>query len=476
MTRTATHIGTLGSDARARVDASGRVELPAGWTLDWWVGAEDRWHLPTHETAVRQSLVGGAPVVETAMRVPGGDIVQRVYAVPRSDAAGALVVMEVENGSAVPVAVAFARHGAAIADTSVALARRPAQHVEAGELVLDVIPLPHTAMIQAVVALDGHAVEAFPAAVPSATAVAKGWEAQAGRGVRIEVPDSRWSAAFAAARGQLLLAELGDGRLVDEERGRDWIAASAVTRAFDRLGLHPEAERVLLRLGSGDRPTDVTGALLALDHHVRLTDAGDLARGLVEAVAELAHALHRETFRRGRRLRPGAPVTSDVAEAFAAAERLLRRADEVRAADDARADRDVVTTAASASISSASEQPVVPGPRPELSDAARFVEAVLSSLIRFDPGGLALAASVPAGWRGQGWEVHDAPTPAGRLSYAVRWHGERPALLWHLEPHDPTAPPTRLSAPGLDPTWSSTEARGEALLAAAEPRAAGSFS
>jgi hypothetical protein len=71
---------------------------------------------------------------------------------------------------------------------------------------------------------------------------------------------------------------------------------------------------------------------------------------------------------------------------------------------------------------------------------------------------------VPDAWLGQGWELHDAPTSAGRLSYAVRWHGERPALLWHLEPH-PGGPPPRLTAPGLDPSWSTTEVKGEALLA-----------
>jgi hypothetical protein len=78
--------------------------------------------------------------------------------------------------------------------------------------------------------------------------------------------------------------------------------------------------------------------------------------------------------------------------------------------------------------------------------------------------GLALSPAVPADWLGQGWELHDAPTRFGRLSYAVRWHGERPALLWHLEPH-PGLEAVRLTIPGLDPAWSSTAAKGDALLA-----------
>ena len=66
-------------------------------------------------------------------------------------------------------------------------------------------------------------------------------------------------------------------------------------------------------------------------------------------------------------------------------------------------------------------------------------------------------------------EVHDAPTRWGRVSYAVRWHGARPALLWHLEQREGVAGPWRITAPRFDPSWSTTEARGEALLAPVEP-------
>ena len=77
--------------------------------------------------------------------------------------------------------------------------------------------------------------------------------------------------------------------------------------------------------------------------------------------------------------------------------------------------------------------------------------------------GLELCPGVPSAWYGQGWEVHDLPTAAGKLSFAVRWHGERPALLWELDRYDDV--PVPLTAPTLDPTWTTTEARGEALLA-----------
>jgi len=52
----------------------------------------------------------------------------------------------------------------------------------------------------------------------------------------------------------------------------------------------------------------------------------------------------------------------------------------------------------------------------------------------------------------------------GSISFAVRWHGPRPALLWELAPAANVGP-VRLVAPGLDPSWSSVEPAGEALLA-----------
>jgi len=77
---------------------------------------------------------------------------------------------------------------------------------------------------------------------------------------------------------------------------------------------------------------------------------------------------------------------------------------------------------------------------------------------------------MPPAWWGLGWEVHDAPTRWGRLSYAVRWHSGRPALLWDLgDPLDGIAGDPVLTAPGLDPSWSTTERRGEALLAPVAP-------
>jgi hypothetical protein len=102
--------------------------------------------------------------------------------------------------------------------------------------------------------------------------------------------------------------------------------------------------------------------------------------------------------------------------------------------------------------------------------AAEFLSFVRALLVRevAVPGGgdgLALCSMLPEAWLGQGVEVHDAPTHHGVLSFAVRWHGDRPVLLWELTPHaEGPGAPVLLTAPGLDPTWSSTAAAGEEPL------------
>ena len=271
-----TAVGNLASPWTAIVDPRGLV-TPwfGGWSLDWWIGAEDRWHLPSREAAVRQSRVGGAPVVETTMRIPGGDAIHRAYALPASaTGAGELVIVELENRSAVPVAVAFAVRpynpdGLAglglieMDDHSLRVDGRLALHLPrppagaAGSIlvagdcvyrvtsgqatpgVLDVedpdrlaqmavvYPLPHRSMIRVAMPLAAerprstagvprrHSPGDLPPAIdttrwPSADDVARGWQAHLRRGLRVELPDPRLQAAVEANRADLLLFHTGD--------------------------------------------------------------------------------------------------------------------------------------------------------------------------------------------------------------------------------------------------------------------------
>jgi hypothetical protein len=97
-----------------------------------------------------------------------------------------------------------------------------------------------------------------------------------------------------------------------------------------------------------------------------------------------------------------------------------------------------------------------PGP------AGRLLRA-RAGLARDLDRGVELLGDPPA--LGVDLEVHDAPTRHGLLSFALRWHGEHPALLWELTP--PAGAPPRaveLTAPVLAPGWSTAEPVGETLL------------
>ena len=100
-------VGVTGQQWRASVSAWGAVtpwaEQPLR-PLDWAVAADDRWHVPADEPAVRQRRVDGTPVIETRVRIPDGDAVHRVWSVADR---GGLTVIEVENDSPLPFAVAF---------------------------------------------------------------------------------------------------------------------------------------------------------------------------------------------------------------------------------------------------------------------------------------------------------------------------------------------------------------------------------
>jgi hypothetical protein len=99
-----------------------------------------------------------------------------------------------------------------------------------------------------------------------------------------------------------------------------------------------------------------------------------------------------------------------------------------------------------------------------LADDAAFLVAARRLLVDDRPGtrDVTLLAEWPAAWRGLPLEVRDAPVAGGTLSFAIRWHGARPALLWDA-PGGVT-----ITVPVLDPHWTSSVPRGEALLAPVE--------
>ena len=319
-----TVVGNLASPWSAIVDPRGLVTpWRGGWSLDWWIGAEDRWHLPSREAAVRQSLPAGVPVPETAMRVPGGDIVQAVYALPASasDAYGELVVAEIENRSPVPVAVAFAVRPynpdglsrvdrIALAETTVLVDGRPAlflprppsgvagstlasgdalHRVSAGQATggsLDVedpdglasaafvYPLPHRTVVRVAMPLapDRPSLRLGPvlrrpapasapdaARLPGPADVTRGWEAHLRRGLRLQLPDTRLQAAVDANRAHLLLFHRGSGIAP-----APWAGAGLPSTGLPSTGP---------RLG-----TDAAAMVVTLDRYGFSTEAAEVLR------------------------------------------------------------------------------------------------------------------------------------------------------------------------------------------------------
>jgi hypothetical protein len=84
------------------------------------------------------------------------------------------------------------------------------------------------------------------------------------------------------------------------------------------------------------------------------------------------------------------------------------------------------------------------------------VPAVEGRLVR---AGRLFPDAIPPAWRGRPVEAHGLVAgPASRLSFALRWHGEHPALLWEVQ-----GEPVALSAPAADTCWRTSERSGEAL-------------
>jgi hypothetical protein len=394
-----TTIGVLGGSRDATVDRSGVVSpRAAGWELDWWIGADDRWRIPAREAAVRQQLVDGMPVVQTAMRVPGGDAIHRVYGAPAADV-GEVAVVEITNDSPAPFVAAFVVRGATSLDLdgpavyadgrrALCTTRPPSRWaVSVDGSTADIVtsgaasdapftprrdrgarlmgaflyPVAHRTTLRAVVALAALGIgDTNPADLPDADSVARGWRVQLDRGLRVEVADEALQRTIDSARPAAVLA------------GQAWRVDPEIAAVLEDWGLDAEA----------------------------------------------AVAWGRLTGRARRRLRRRAPAPGSWDEVFACAG------------------------------------------RPD----AQVLAAVRAVLAREEGDSVALLADWPERWIGAPIDMRDAPTRRGPVSCSVRWHGDRPALLWD-GPAD-----TRFTAPGLDPAWSSSEARGEALLAPFTPR------
>ena len=457
----------------AAVDRSGTVApVGARWQVGWAVGAEDRWHIAAEEAAVRSRLVDEMPVTATAMKVPGGDVVLRAAA--GCDAAGRWVVLEFRNDTPVPVSLAvgvggsinaaLVRGSCLLVDgrAAVRLPRPPGgavavddgdvwRAVRAGPPAGDcaarsraglaaaavVVPLAPRVPLRVIVPVEGE-----PEADSSPEEVAAGWRAVVARAASVELPDD--TAARAWPRG-IAAAILAAGCTEPE-------AAARAAVVLDRVGLPDEADRARAALmGEAERsrlsPPSAAAALQALASRRlragRVSGLAELAGPLVAAAGDCLDPLMLEQV--------AAALESEAPAAARDARRLLAR----------------TTSAASVPRLAATVDGFAESVRRSVAfggDGLAGTEVLLDCLVGEAPDHLVMATVLPEPWRGASVDARSLVTRHGVLSFSLRWHGLRPAVLWDLRPTGVDDAREVTVRCGLDECWTSQALAGDALL------------
>lgn len=479
-----------GGHGSCLVDEFGRIQIAdEGWLLEFTLAAGARW-VPTSDSERRTQVMVPPGVLETTITTPSGPVVERVAAGVVGAEPAAVVDFENRGGVAIalgvvlrPLRIDGRGHVSAcrVDDSGIEIDGRrvvrfespPASVASSDGVTGDLLarlpepddptdsasvrcrsgaaqaaavwPLPHTASVRLVVELGGPVVADAP--VPSTDDINRGWTTHLAQGLRVDVDGmplqeqlqtaartvlTSWPTAADAPAAVLAAAELGFGR--DAGRFFDLLDRcdddAAVLRALARwaqLGEQghqlDDLERILGRLARAAHEVDARGgrlagaswlgdALVTLGGRLHQIDQPDVAVRIQGLLADLAHSEH-------------------------AADRLA----ELAAEQDHRG--------------------VWAGT--PMRSAAAFARA-LRLVVAHDTGTeLALLPEVPVAWRGRPIDVFDLPVATGTISFGLRWHGARPALLWEAS----LAPdaPLHIHTPGIDPDFATSDRQGEALLA-----------
>lgn len=512
---------TIGAGAVADVDASGAVHprhRPV--SVEVWFGSGDRWVRGTADAGVRQTRVVGLPIIETRQRLGDGDVVQTAWADEPGDARGR-VVIELKNETEVPVAAAVVvrprrvtGERGSISEIRVAgslivadrrplvdLTRRPgdvAVAIDQGSALLDLLAatgeslLGHesleddaaraslAAMIpltpgvdRQILVVDGRQ-ETTVAPAPLDRVVA-GWRAHLDRAAEIELPT--WPKHMPPALLSSLLGAVADGRAPLGADTWQRVDDAALAVALSRFGVSWAAaavtERLLVAVMDGSLRRSDWPSVAAACALIVGSVPGDeaLARYADAAVAVAGEALTNAS-------------TSEL-------DGLLVQV--VRVAHGDGAASDALSIVGKPPSGSALEQlerlRVGPTAGPWMPMNVVAVRAEAGTTWRWGRNGcgdspharadlliglramcldtsgdsIDVLPGMTRSWRGQNLRVARFPTPAGRLSYALRWHGPRAALLWEIE--GDSAIPVQLTCRAIDPSFETSDRTGEALLA-----------
>ena len=401
-------VGVRGAAWSAGVSAWGDLFVEDQERLRWFIAADDRWYRPSRETTVRQREVSGVPVIETRIKVPGGDAVQRVYGVANF---GGAIVVEIYNDSSLPFAVAFDRG-------DISTMREPSPtgvqgiDLPAGSVVF---PVGHHATMRAAILVGAG----FDAAnrrltaqeiesLPSFEQVERGWLGALQISSRVDVPNLSWSSVLTSQRCKVLLSN-----------SADLAESSDINLAVDLL--LDRAERVRL----GDKPAQWVDEVAVATERILKQCAKMQSVQWFEERALLGAGMVLNRAGESRGLQDFVSVWSRLAEAG-------------RISDLALAS-------------------------PEIAGTVRQIAWIESQLVAQRRDGVIeiCPCGIDKSWLGVNFECHKLlASPEYLISYAVRWHGEKPALLWEID--GPVG--AKVAASAIDRTFSSTEMRGETLL------------
>ena len=397
-------VGVRGAAWSAGVSAWGDLFVEDQERLRWFIAADDRWYRPSRETTVRQREVSGVPVIETRIKVPGGDAVQRVYGVANF---GGAIVVEIYNDSSLPFAVAFDRG-------DISTMREPSPtgvqgiDLPAGSVVF---PVGHHATMRAAILINGDSRQISAGeleSLPSFEQVERGWLAALQISSRVDVPDLSWSSALTSQRCKVLLSN-----------STELAESSDINLLVDLL--LDRAERVRL----GDKPAQWVDEVAVATERILKQCAKTQSVQWFEERALLGAGMVLNRAGESRGLQDFVSVWSRLAEAG-------------RISDLALAS-------------------------PEIAGTVRQIAWIESQLVAQRRDGVIeiCPCGIDKSWLGVNFECHKLlASPEHVISYAVRWHGEKPALLWEID--GPVG--AKVAASAIDRTFSSTEMRGETLL------------
>ncbi len=256
--------GVVGHTWRADVTTTGSIEPADGSSiLEWYVAADDRWHDPKIDSGVRNTRVAGTAVFETKVRIPGGDAIQRVWSVADQ---GGYTIVEVQNDSSLPIAVAFTRSDV-VANRPPAAVPIEGIDLPAGSVLL---PVGHRSTVVVGLTHAGNPQRTLPNGLPSSDAVARGWIARTDTASRLELPDAGLVDAVRAARCEVLLTGPPD-RDGDPERFLIAVAELVRMRELDERDvgtMAPEIAEAVAQVAQGSSPLaaaalDAAGVVLA---------------------------------------------------------------------------------------------------------------------------------------------------------------------------------------------------------------------